>query len=178
MKIDKVGRMTFNEQEIIQEMYKNPDIDPALFLTEQDDTYISGEYNRALNEHYDDSKLMMYHNTNEVDDGDVRWHDRIYQNDWFMPDEYKELDIAEYILSLCKTEQEFQRVGEELIMFQERDLFNLLRYMKYFVDTMRENNKVHGVGRGSSVASYVLYLLGVHRIDSLFYDLSIDEFLR
>jgi DNA polymerase III alpha subunit len=34
------------------------------------------------------------------------------------------------------------------------------------------------VGRGSSVASYVLYLLGVHRIDSMFYDLDPSEFLR
>jgi len=43
---------------------------------------------------------------------------------------------------------------------------------------MRNNHVIWGVGRGSSVASYVLYKLGVHRIDSLFYDLSVDEFLR
>jgi hypothetical protein len=28
------------------------------------------------------------------------------------------------------------------------------------------------------VASYVLYLLGVHRIDSMYYDLDVGEFLR
>jgi len=37
---------------------------------------------------------------------------------------------------------------------------------------------IWGVGRGSSVASYVLYLLDVHRIDSMFYDLDPSEFLR
>jgi len=63
-------------------------------------------------------------------------------------------------------------------MFQERDMFMILRYLKYLVDTMRKHNIVWGVGRGSSVASYVLYLLGVHRINSLHYDLSIDEFLK
>ena len=43
---------------------------------------------------------------------------------------------------------------------------------------MQENNLIWGVGRGSSVASYVLYKLGVHRIDSIFYDLDPGEFLR
>jgi len=43
---------------------------------------------------------------------------------------------------------------------------------------MRRNNIVWGLGRGSSTASYVLYLLGVHKINSLYYDLSIEEFLK
>ena len=78
----------------------------------------------------------------------------------------------------CKTDAEIQRAGEELLMFQERNLFNLLKYLKYLVDTMRDNNIIWGVGRGSSVASYVLYLLGVHKIDSMYYDLDPGEFLR
>jgi DNA polymerase III alpha subunit len=57
-------------------------------------------------------------------------------------------------------------------------MFMLLCYMKYLVDTMRKHNIVWGVGRGSSVSSYVLYLIGIHRINSLTYDLSIDEFLK
>jgi DNA polymerase III alpha subunit len=57
-------------------------------------------------------------------------------------------------------------------------MFDLLRYLKYFVDTMRKNSVLWGLGRGSSVASYVLYLLGVHRINSLYYDLDIKEFLK
>ena len=63
-------------------------------------------------------------------------------------------------------------------MFQERGLFDLLRYLKYLVDVMRDNQVIWGVGRGSSVASYVLFLLGVHRVDSLYYDLDPAEFLR
>ena len=100
------------------------------------------------------------------------------QNHWFMPDDYRNFDIAEHILSLCKTPEELQRVGEELLLYQERDLFDLLRYLRYLVAVMRENRVIWGVGRGSSVASYVLYLLGVHRINSLYYDLDIREFLR
>lgn len=104
--------------------------------------------------------------------------DQIRQNHWYMPDEYKSMDIAEYVLGLCETQEQLQRCGEELLMFQEHDLFDLLRYMKYLVDVMRENRVIWGVGRGSSVASYVLYKLGVHRIDSMFYDLDPREFLR
>ena len=95
-----------------------------------------------------------------------------------MPNDYKQLDIAKYILDQCKSEAELQRAGQELLLFQERGMFVLLQYLKYLVDTMRKNNIVWGVGRGSSVASYVLFLLGVHRINSLYYDLPIEEFLK
>jgi DNA polymerase III alpha subunit len=108
----------------------------------------------------------------------VEEFDLRFQRKWHMPNEYKELDIAEYILSLCTQDYELQRVAEELLLYQERDLFDLLRYLKYLVDTLRKNNLVWGVGRGSSVASYVLFLLGVHKINSLYYELSIDEFLK
>lgn len=104
--------------------------------------------------------------------------DSVQQSNWHMPSEYKNLDIAAHVLALCQTDAELQRVGEELLLFQERDLFNLLRYLKYLVDVMRENQVIWGVGRGSSVASYVLYLLGVHRINSMYYDLDPHEFLR
>jgi DNA polymerase III alpha subunit len=100
------------------------------------------------------------------------------QKNWHMPDEYKTLDIAAHVLSLCQSPAELQRCGQELLLFQERDLFDLLRYLKYLVDVMTVNNIIWGVGRGSSVASYVLYKLGVHRIDSLHYNLHIQEFLR
>ena len=104
--------------------------------------------------------------------------DQQQQSNWHMPQSYKDLDIAQYILGLCNNEAELQRCGEELLLYQERNLFNLLRYLKYLVDIMTENKVIWGVGRGSSVASFILYKMGVHRIDSIFYKLNIDEFLR
>jgi len=100
------------------------------------------------------------------------------RNIWFMPDKYKELDIAELVISRCATPEQLQRCGEELLLYQERGLFNLLRYLVYVVDIMQDNHVIWGVGRGSSVSSYVLYLLGVHRINSMYYDLDAGEFLR
>ena len=108
----------------------------------------------------------------------VKEFDEQNQNQWFMPKEYVDMDIAKFILDQTNGYAELQRAGQELILFQERGLFPLLRYLKYLVDTMRANKVVWGVGRGSSIASFVLFLLGVHRINSLYYDLSIDEFLK
>jgi len=95
-----------------------------------------------------------------------------------MPQSYKDMDIAKWIIEQCKTQPELQRVAEELLLFQERGLFDLLKYLKYLVDTMRDNEVIWGVGRGSSVASYVLYLIGIHKVDSMYYDLPVNEFLR
>jgi DNA polymerase III alpha subunit len=100
------------------------------------------------------------------------------QRQWHMPEKYKQLDIAAHVLSLCLTQEELQRCGQELLLYQERDLFDLLRYLKYLVDIMTENHIIWGIGRGSSVASYVLYKLRLHGIDSMYYNLDIAEFLR
>lgn len=108
----------------------------------------------------------------------VDQYDEECQKKWFMPTEYYDLDIAEYVLSLCTSQEELQRCGKELLLYQEKDLFGLLAYLKFLVDTMTENGIIWGVGRGSSVSSYVLYKLGVHKIDSMYYDLNPEDFLR
>lgn len=111
-------------------------------------------------------------------DIDKKEFDSILQNDWYMPEEYKSFDIAKWVLDHCETQDQLQRVGEELLEFQRRGMMDLLKWMKYFVDTCRKEGIVWGVGRGSSVASYVLYLIGVHKIDSMKYNLDWREFLR
>jgi DNA polymerase III alpha subunit len=113
-----------------------------------------------------------------TDDQTIEQFHRSCQKRWNMPENYQQMDIAEHVLSLCDTEAELQRCGHELMLFQERGLFDLLRYLKYLADVMTEHRLIWGVGRGSSVASYVLYKLKIHRIDSLYYNLSPEEFLR
>lgn len=110
---------------------------------------------------------------------DVTTHEFDYacQHEWLMPNEYKDIDIHKYVLDNCP-EQNIARAVEELEEFKQRDMLDLLRWLRYFVDTCRKNNIVWGVGRGSSVASYVLFLLGVHKIDSIKYNLDWREFLR
>ena len=170
MKYDQYGQTYTNSQELCDLLYKNPGLDISLFQVED-----SIEYNRSVAElHAELDLLDSYHNISQS----VEEFDSVLQKNWRMPQEYRDLDIAEYVLGLCQQEHELQRVGQELLLYQERNLFDLLRYLKYLVDTLRKNNVVWGVGRGSSVASYVLFLLGVHKIDSLYYNLDIDEFLK
>lgn len=98
---------------------------------------------------------------------------------WNMPVDYRELDIKKHIESnYTLNNTQLARVDLELDEFEQRNLTDLLRFLVYFIDTIRTNNIVYGVGRGSSIASYVLYLLKVHRIDSLKYNLDIKEFLK
>jgi DNA polymerase III alpha subunit len=99
-------------------------------------------------------------------------------NEWHIPLEYQVLDVHEYILDKCITSAQIDRVTYELGEFESRKMMPVLKFMIYFVANMRKNNIVWGVGRGSSVASYVLYLIGIHKIDSLKYNLDVGEFLR
>ena len=97
---------------------------------------------------------------------------------WLMPEEYTQLDIAEYLREFAHTPAQIRRLEQELELYAQYNLLDLLRFLVYLRDTMIENDIVWGVGRGSSVASYVLYLIGINSIDPMKYGLEIGEFLR
>lgn len=171
MKIDFYGQAHFTCDEICDLLYKNPNLD--LKNLQVDDPHL---YNKSIDWLYVTFPKLQHYAPADI--ANLEEFDRLNQLRWHMPREYKELDIADWALQQCKTDDELQRVAQELLLYQERDLFNLLRFMKYLVDTLRKNNIVWGVGRGSSVSSYVLYLIGVHKINSLYYDLDVGEFLK
>ena len=167
--LDNYSRQILDEDQAVEMLYANPQLDISNLCLQD-----VSKYNNACNKlHYN----TMLKQLGELDI-DVKQFHKQNQDDWNMPDKYKNLDIAKYLLDLCKTDVELQRVGKELLLYQQRDMFKLLCFLVYLVDTMRDNNVVWGVGRGSSVASYILYLIGVHKIDSIYYDLDVDEFLR
>lgn len=101
----------------------------------------------------------------------------IHTNKWFIPDDYCP-DLTAMLYDMCETEEQKERVNLELELFIKNEIYDVLHVMKYIVDTLRKNNVVWGVGRGSSVASYVLFLIGVHKIDSIKYKLPIEEFFK
>lgn len=173
MKTNKFGEIILGEPDLSDLLMQGRDVANMSHVTV--DASVNIEQLASV---LDDASSVLTWTFPENSDISVPEFDRIKQGHWFMPNEYQQLDIAQHVLSLCDTPEQLQRAGAELLMFQERELFDLLRYLKYLVDVMRQNNVIWGVGRGSSVASYVLYLLGVHRIDSMFYDLDPAEFLR
>lgn len=167
---NKFGEMVFSDQDLVSLVMKGHD------LTTMTGLVVDNSVNTTPSQTIDINWPVL---TKASDDSiSVEQFHYNNQQHWLMPDEFKSVDIAAHVLSLCKTDAELQRVGEELLLFQERSLFDLLKYLHYLVNVMRDNNIIWGVGRGSSVASYVLYLLGVHRINSMFYDLDPREFLR
>lgn len=111
-------------------------------------------------------------------DDDIEMFDRLNQRSWFIPPDYQSLDIQSWIRAQCQTDEQLDRVNQELELFDRSNMIDLLRFLKYLVDTMRSNGVVWGVGRGSSVASYVLYLIGVHKVDSIKYNIDIHEFFK
>lgn len=166
MIVDKYGQHIFSENDLCDALMNDPDLVLQGVL-------VQSEIKNTLDIVNFPSTFTYVENSKSIED-----FDKENQEVWFMPEEYKQLNIVEYVLNLCTTDIELERVGQELILFQERNLFNLLRYLKYLVDMLREHNIVWGVGRGSSVSSYVLFLIGVHKINSIEYDLSINEFLK
>lgn len=99
-------------------------------------------------------------------------------NTWVFPEVYQQINVKQWLLDKCKTQQEIDRVNEEYKLYEDRDLIMLLRLFIYLVDYMRKNKFIWGVGRGSSVSSYILYLIGVHRVDSLKYGFDIKDYLK
>ena len=166
MQSDKYGNPIFQDNDIIDLIYKG-------HIAQLDQIIVNETAGiKQLAEHAE-INLKFNQNFNiEVSD-----FDKICQSDWFMPEEYKKLDIEKLLVNLCPAEN-YQRLIEELEEFRKRDMLDLLRVLKYTVDTLKINSIVWGVGRGSSVASYVLFLLGVHKINSIQYNLDWREFLR
>lgn len=114
-----------------------------------------------------------------------------YDTAWIVPDKYKTIDVKKYILSKLLNELEssddfsqediderMERVDEELALYKEYDLVDILTVVIYIVEEFERNNVVWGTGRGSSCCSYCLYLIGLHDVDSIKYGLELSEFFR
>jgi DNA polymerase III alpha subunit len=165
---DKYGNPVYQSNDLIKLIYQNKSdlLEQVLVELTEDTAVFSQNTNLKLKLYQADSLSLS-----------VEDFDKSCQEDWFIPDEYKNMDIEEFLVNQCP-EENYQRLIDELTEFRERNMLMVLKTLKYIVDTLRQHNIVWGVGRGSSVASYTLYLLGVHKIDSIKYKLNWQEFLR
>mgnify|MGYP001414707275 FL=1 len=162
--LDKHNRYQSNENTGLEMLYKGKSLHSTEFTTSED----IDKFNEFCSE-FDINVLK------KLGDSDF---DRI--NTYNIPEHYQTIDVKEYVRKLVKQGDsgELARVEMELTEFETRNLFPVLRILIYIIETMRKHKLVWGVGRGSSVASYVLYLLGVHKVDSLKHNLDIKEFLK
>jgi DNA polymerase III alpha subunit len=169
MKHDKYSNPIFDQDDVFNLIYQNYkfSVDDTLLVEKRTEDI------KQLETQLGFKFLETYETHFEISD-----YDKACQSNWNMPEEYKLYDIVDWLYSQCKTLEQKDRVTEELKAFAERDMIMLLKWLKYFVDNCRKNNIVWGVGRGSSVSSYVLYIIGVHKIDPLKYNLDWQDFLR
>jgi|TARA_B100001996_G_C18625131_1_gene579411 DNA polymerase III alpha subunit len=168
-KINETGDCIFNEQDAIDILYSNPEFDISkLFFDDIE------KYNNSIKETNLDlpniKTVPKRENLIEFDQKNIK--------NWYMPEKYYQIDVKKYLLDKCQTQEERDRIELEYKLFEEKKFIKVLQFLIYFVDTLRANNIVWGVGRGSSVASLCLFLIGVHKINPLQYNLNITEFLR
>ena len=173
MQIDKLGLPKYGTDDLMDLIYKGKE--DLLFNVLADDNDETKKFNKSVELTGTGQQLKFYKSL----DIDLKSFDKLLQNEWFMPNSYKQFDIEKYLDKVCPdTDIARQRVKDELQAFKKMGFENLLKFLHFLVTFMRDNKIVWGVGRGSSVASYVLFLLGVHKVDSIQYDLDWQEFLR
>jgi len=170
VKINNYGEVTLTEQEAFEALYTGK-------LDSLEGVYVDAidAYNRARDINADRIPQLGQIQHDEFDSFEI--FDEANQLTWFMPKDYCP-NLVEELYSKCTTPEQTARVTQELELFIQHNMLEVLYYCKYLVDTMRANNILWGVGRGSSVASYVLYLIGIHKVDSIRYGLDITEFLK
>jgi len=169
IKINDHGDCIFKEQDVIDILYTDPTFDISKLFFEDTERYNSslkdlGIDLPVINTAPDREPLEEFDNKNI--------------NNWHMPEKYYQIDVLEWLLDKCQNDDEKTRVKMEYNLFEQKEFIKVLQFLMYFVDTLRANNIVWGVGRGSSVASFCLFLIGVHKINPLLYNLDITEFLR
>lgn len=178
MHTNNVGEVVIDENDAVSGLLKAKRIKSAVSI----DTAWAEQYNKSIKVFESGAKLD--YSTEHTGSTEQYVLDCIDSKNWNMPEEYKSLNVE---LELDSRLQELghgpdslqrQRVTTEYSMYEERNLIPVLQFLIYLVDVAKENNIVLGVGRGSSVASYILYLLGIHKVDSLAYNLDIKEFLK
>ena len=168
MRIDKYSNPIFNEQDLFDALYRGHQFSVS-------DTMLVEERSQSIREI--ETQLGFKFIEPYEPHFQIADYDKSCQSIWNMPQDYCP-NLVELLYGMCTTNEQTNRVSEELEAFIQHGMMDLLFYLKYLVDTLQVNKIVWGVGRGSSVASYVLYLIGVHKIDSLKYNLDWREFLR
>lgn len=164
---DQCGRAILNDEGILELIRRNQSLDGIIV----EDSEEVQQYNA-----HSQNKLIIYND--EMKAQSKEEFDWINTHVWMTPSEYTNINLHKYLIDKCKTEIERNRVEYELSLYQELDLEPLLRHLIYLINHFRKNNIVWGVGRGSSVSSYILFLIGVHKVDSIKYHLDINEFLK
>jgi len=168
-KINDHGDVIFSEDAVIDLLYTNPEFDISKLYFDDIEKYSSSLKELGLD-------LPIINTAPRRSNTET--FDKQNCENWYMPEKYYKINVLEWLLDRCQNDEEKLRVQMEYDLFEKKNFIRVLQFLIYFIDTLRANNIVWGVGRGSSVASFCLFLIGVHKINPLLYNLDITEFLR
>ncbi len=102
---------------------------------------------------------------------------------WTIPKKFLDLDIEDLCITALEekqlnTEEYVNRLSWELIQMEDKNMHQFVRCLLYVIHQFKENEVVWGVGRGSSCASLIMYLLGINKVDPVKYGIPAEEFFK
>lgn len=167
------GDSSFYSEILSKKILENPslDISKNIFLLEMSKDV--EKFNLRT-----DSNLSLKYNLKE------------YDTTWNIPEQYKSINLKPYLISKLKKEVEenlftpdeirirIKRILDEISEIEKHNMSEMFKTAIYIIDKFNENNIVWGTGRGSACSLYTLYLIGLHDVDSVLYELDIHEFFR
>jgi hypothetical protein len=109
MKISPTGQSIFDDKDIFELLYTN-----ELDILE----------NIISESSYDIERLEIFSNLKIQKNNSENLDDQLQKN-WFVPDEYKNLDIEGYLVHICPKEH-YQRLIEELQEYRARNMIDLI----------------------------------------------------
>ena len=132
-KINDHGDVIFTEQDAIDLLYTDPKFDLSkLFFDE------TKKYESALKELGLDLPVIQTAPKRES----VDKFDNKNINNWHMPEKYYQINVLEWLLEKCQSDEERLRVQMEYDLFEKKKFVRVLQFLIYFVDTLRQNNIV------------------------------------
>lgn len=140
-----------------------------IVVTELDEDLI--QFNNLADEGFQTSKVKL-------DQIDMTWD---------IPKKYREINLKPYLLTrlaefwIKRPEDKVkysERLVKELEEIQLRGMEMLIKTLIYIIDELKASNTVWGVGRGSSCASLVLFLIGLHKVDPIRFNIPLTEFFH
>lgn len=103
--------------------------------------------------------------------------------EWTIPKKYLELNIVDLCVMALRDrrltgDDYIERLSWELKQMDEKDMHQFVRCLLYVTHQFKEKGVLWGVGRGSSCASLIMYLLGINRVDPVKYNIPAEEFFK
>jgi len=161
------GTVVCKQDAMIEMLYSGKDLD-GVFCSDPRDQI---EWDRA-SKTCDTGTIGPVH-ANGPMHADIDWFKH-----WLTPEPWASIDLGSWCMERCNSDAERSRVEMEISAFERRNMLPAMRHLVYCVDTWRKHGIFWGVGRGSSVSSFVLYLIGINRINPMDFGLEMAEWLK